>query len=588
MHGETPRAGSAMSACRPQTALTLGSSFLKISSNLNAGLEILARSGPFNRTSDNSAMARLQENYDVLIMGGGLSGLTLALQLKQKHSPLRIAVVEKAKYPVPEAAHKVGESSVEIGSHYFQDILNLRPLLKRELPKLGLRFFYTHEGNHDLSKRVELGPSDFLFVKSYQIDRGRFENALVNKCIARGISFWEGSRVQELELGNCDHQVKVLQEEQAYLFKVKWLVDASGRRSLLKQKLGLFKPTKHDINAAWFRIGCEINIDDWASNPEWRNRNRHTRRISTNHLMGKGYWVWLIPLASGSTSIGIVADAKLHPYDEINTFPKAQAWLKEHEPQCASAVEENLEAFQDFLALKHFSHSSREIYSEEGWYLTGDAGLFLDPLYSPGSDFISMSNTCITDLITRSFTGEKLAVRVKEYERIIRTIFQGFLLIYENQYPVMGSAKAMSLKIVWDFVMYWGGIALIFFGGKLCDLKFIRASRVHLNKFFILNVQMQKLLLKWSSKAGEHAEKSGVFLDYSKLEFLRTLNKDLLREKTDAELLDQLSINATLAQEIYDEILWKAKDEMPDLKEVQNLHPPQTAHVQFFFAPLFP
>ena len=42
------------------------------------------------------------------------------------------------------------------------------------------------------------------------------------------------------------------------------------------------------------------------------------------------------------------------------------------------------------------------------------------------------------------------------------------------------------------------------------------------------------------------------------------------------------------AQEIYDEILWKAKDEMPDLKEVQNLHPPQTAHVQSFFAPLFP
>ena len=123
--------------------------------------------------------------------------------------------------------------------------------------------------------------------------------------------------------------------------------------------------------------------------------------------------------------------------------------------------------------------------------------------------------------------------------------------------------------------------------GKLCDLKFIRASRVHLNKFFILNVQMQKLLLKWSSKAGEHAEKSGVFLDYSKLEFLRTLNKDLLRQKTDSELLEQLSSNANLAQEIYNEILWKAKDEMPELKEVQNCHPLQTAHLQSCFAPLF-
>ena len=532
-------------------------------------------------------MGLLRENYDVLIMGGGLSGLTLALQLKQKESNLQIAVVEKAKYPVPEAAHKVGESSVEIGSHYFQDILKLKPLLDQQLPKLGLRFFYTHEGNHDLSKRVELGPSDFLFVKSYQIDRGRFENALVKQCIAQGISFWEGSRVQELELGNCDHQVKILREQQAYLFKVKWLVDASGRRSLLKQKLGLSKPTKHDVNAAWFRIGCEINIDDWSSNPEWRNRNKHSRRISTNHLMGKGYWVWLIPLASGSTSIGIVADAKLHPYDEINTFPKAQAWLKKHEPQCASAVAENLEAFQDFLALKYFSHSSRKIFSAEGWYLTGDAGLFLDPLYSPGIDFIGMSNTCITDLITRSCSGEKLVTRVQEYERIIRTIFAGFLLIYENQYPVMGSAKAMSLKVVWDFVMYWGGIALIYFGGKLCDPEFMNAARTHLNQFFVLNVKIQKLLLKWSSQERENYENSGMFLDYSKLEFLRTLNKDLLRQKTDSELLEQLSSNANLAQEIYNEILWKAKDEMPELKEVQNCHPPQTAHLQSCLAPLF-
>ena len=51
--------------------------------------------------------------------------------------------------------------------------------------------------------------------------------------------------------------------------------------------------------------------------------------MSTVHLMGKGYWVWLIPLGSGSTSIGIVADNDLHPYARINRYDRAVEWLRE-------------------------------------------------------------------------------------------------------------------------------------------------------------------------------------------------------------------------------------------------------------------
>lgn len=83
----------------------------------------------------------MYQQYDVLIMGGGLSGLTLAIQLKKKAAKLRILIAEKIAHPVPEAAHKVGESSVEIASHYFENILGLKAQLDKELPKLGLRFF---------------------------------------------------------------------------------------------------------------------------------------------------------------------------------------------------------------------------------------------------------------------------------------------------------------------------------------------------------------------------------------------------------------------------------------------------------------
>src|SRR5215212_10627 len=65
-------------------------------------------------------------DYDVVILGGGLAGGTLAQQLKRAQPEIKILVLEKRKHPVPEAAHKVGESSVEMGSHYLRNIVGAK------------------------------------------------------------------------------------------------------------------------------------------------------------------------------------------------------------------------------------------------------------------------------------------------------------------------------------------------------------------------------------------------------------------------------------------------------------------------------
>ena len=101
------------------------------------------------------------------------------------------------------------------------------------------------------------------------------------------------------------------------------MVDASGRNRALPRQLDLKRANEHNCNAVWLRVAIEIDIGQWSDDPEWQARLvEGDRAMSTNHLMGEGYWVWLIRLASGATSVGIVADPAFHPFGISTLSPK--------------------------------------------------------------------------------------------------------------------------------------------------------------------------------------------------------------------------------------------------------------------------
>jgi len=533
------------------------------------------KSSPISETS----MVTGADEVDVLIMGGGLAGLSLALQLRRRFAGLRIRVLERNTYPVPIAAHKIGESTVEIGAHYFSQVLGLKPHLEQDhLKKFGFRFFFS-EGRRDLDQVTEIGASKALDAPSYQIDRGVFENFLADHARANDIDLIDGAMVKGIALEGVDpkgvdpdteqsHQIRWLHQGEQQHTNARWVVDACGRAGLIKRKLGLAEPNEHNAHAIWFRVKGHIRIDDWVESEQWQSRvdpetHPKARWLSTNHLVGEGYWVWLIPLSSGHHSVGIVADPRYHTLDQMNSFDKAMDWLRTYQPRLFDELDPRRDDLLDFAFYKRFSYGCKQVFGADRWALTGEAGLFLDPFYSPGSDFIAISNTLITELISRDQAGERLGAHTHIYNQIYQSFYESTMTLYQDQYGIFGDPEVLPRKIIWDYTYYWGVLSQLFFQDRISDLTMLSRLRDELAHCQALNIAVQQFLREWS--AVSQRRNPAVMHDQASIPWFVELNKSLHDELDADAFKDRIQASCRQLSQLARELAETACADYPQL-----------------------
>jgi flavin-dependent dehydrogenase len=471
-----------------------------------------------------------EQSHDVAIIGGGLAGLTLALQLRRAEPGLSVVVLERSKLPPPLASHKVGESTVEIGAHYFSDTLGLGDLLERtQLRKFGLRLFFGAGLQDDLAEADELGASRLLPAISYQIDRGKFEGDLAEILAAEGVTVLDECVVRNttISANGGTHSLVIKRQGREETITSRWVVDAGSRTALLKRKLGVGKARDHKISSAWFRLDTAIAVDDWSASDAWRQQCNRPRRLSTNHLMGPGYWVWIIPLAGDRTSIGLVADPAAHPLSTYSTFEKFCSWLSEHQPRLGREVLDARDTLMDFGFMKNLSQDSEQVWSRQRWALTGESGLFSDPFYSPGSDFIGISNTFIADLIARERANDQFSVHAAVYQQMYKSFYESTMSLYEHQYPGFGDTRLMVVKTTWDYAYYWSVLTWLYFRNVMTDIDFLREIQPRLIAMRELNLAMQGAFRQRAAERRQDAGR-GRFFDQTAIPVLYDLNAALV------------------------------------------------------------
>ncbi len=477
------------------------------------------------------------ETIDVAIIGGGLAGNLLARQLRRSCPAVEVAVFERNEEP----AYKVGESTVELATNYLLRKQGLSTYLYDEhLPKNGLRFFFDNEARDTpLTAMSEIGSRGMLWVPSFQLHRARLERDLLRFNGEDGVAVHRGAKVRVVELdeaagagGPGRHLIEVEDARGQTRYACRWLIDASGRASVLARRMRLRTEERHALAAAWGRLEGVVDIDGLPE-PAWHQRTHYTARaLSTVHFCYHGYWIWLIPLRRGQTSVGVVCERER--FNDAWRKPDGMlSFVREH-GALASLVKDA--SWVDHGSYGRLSYGTKQYFSTARWGLIGEAAAFSDPFYSPGSDFIALENDFLTDLISRDHAGEDLRERCEVYNDFMHFRFEATMLLYRDLYSTLGSYELFRIKLIFDLLCYYNLWLHSYARDEHLDL---RAARGHLRrKDFILEAMQRfsgsfrKLVTQLHAEGRYYAGNRGRF-DYrlENVEFLPRVGE--LRKRKD-------------------------------------------------------
>jgi flavin-dependent dehydrogenase len=343
-----------------------------------------------------------QMECDVLVIGGGPSGCTVAPLLAEKGH--KVVVLEKAHHP----RFHIGESLLPANLPLFERLGVAEEIKAIGMVKHAAEFVSPGDGRHQV---FEFGEAwDKSMPYAYQVLRSKFDEILVRNAEKKGVEVHEGCRARKVDFlpDNAGVIVEGENDDGSTLrWRARFIVDASGRDTFLANKFQIkHRNPKHNSSSVYGHFA---------------GARRHPGQAEGNITIFwfEHGWFWFIPMQDDQTSIGMVT----WPY-YMKTRGKRSLteFLMDGIAICPPLKERLMDAklINEVEATGNFSYVSERNHGPN-YVLLGDAYAFIDPVFSSGVLLAMNSGFLAADAIDTCLkTPEQAPAALAEFDRLMK------------------------------------------------------------------------------------------------------------------------------------------------------------------------
>jgi flavin-dependent dehydrogenase len=327
----------------------------------------------------------MADRENVIIIGAGPAGSIAGALLSNKG--YQATIVERDGFP----RFSIGESLLPQCMEFIEQAGMLDAVQAAGFQlKTGAAFL--HKDKH----------SEFCFAdkftpgfdSTYQVQRNRFDALLADEAQRMGVEIrWQ----QEVIAADFSGSKPILtikdQNGLNYQLTADFVLDASGFGRVLPRLLDLEKPSGFPVRQAFF-----THLEDRIDNPGY---DRNNIRIIV-HPELSDVWYWLIPFSNGRCSIGVVGEAEVFNIPGMDRQAVLQHFVAE-EPGLSTLLQ-NAVFDTPVNSISGYSANVKSLYGK-GYALLGNAGEFLDPVFSSGVTIAMKSASLAVDVLDRQLNG---------------------------------------------------------------------------------------------------------------------------------------------------------------------------------------
>jgi flavin-dependent dehydrogenase len=343
----------------------------------------------------------MQPEYDVAIIGGGPAGSTAGILLAQ--AGRRVIVLEREKFP----RFHIGESLLPYSLAAF-DRLGVREELDRwAVDKRGAEVA-TACGTRAVKFLFEKG-FRLQHRRSYQVERAKFDAVLLERARRVGAEVREETRVDRVDFAEDAATLHTSAGE----IRARYVIDASGRQTVIGQQFGLKEPYPH-----LRKFSCFAHY-------EGVQRDAGIEAGLTRLVRAAGHWFWLIPLDDVRTSVGVVMET-----DDFKAMKKAPEAALDWAIADSALMRGRMGAARRLTqvhAVGDYSYRHTRLTGPR-WMLAGDAAGFIDPIFSTGVFLAIHSGEQCADAVNEVLDHPGRQSRLfARYEKGLRSVMGKYL-----------------------------------------------------------------------------------------------------------------------------------------------------------------